>query len=358
MKVLLLAKYDKSGASSRYRTLQYLDYLKEQGIDVTVDSLLDRDYISRIFSGQKTSFSYYLKRYFKRFNLLLFKKKEFDLCWIEGELFPYLPFFLEKLLLPEYYVAEYDDAIFHNYDMHRLPWIRKLLGQKIQKIMQRSRHVVVGNEYVKEYVLAAGIDKVTILPTVVDANIYQPCVNAPKKDSPVVIGWLGSPTTVKYLSVIEPVLRAVAEKANVKLCVIGGEYQLDGIETLCHHWPDKWSESEEIALLNQIDIGIMPLIDSSWERGKCGFKLIKYMACAKPVIASPVSTNKEIVVHGQNGYLAQTAKEWEDFLLKLVSDAELCRQYGQAGRKRMLESYSLQMTAPLLCDVLYNAVSH
>lgn len=355
MNVLLLSKYDNAGASSRYRTLQYIDYLKERGINVSVNSLLDCYYINKIFSKSKPSIFYTIKQYTKRIVTLLKSKNRYDLCWIEGELFPYIPYFIEKYFLPKNYVAEYDDAIFHNYNMHRNKWVKKLLGKKIDKIMRKSKHVIVGNEYVKQYAIKAGANDVTILPTVVDAYAYIPEDNGYEPKEKVTIGWLGSPTTVKYISMIEPVLKSIANKSNVKLTVIGGEYTLDGIETSYHHWPDKWSEAEEIALLNKIDIGIMPLIDSPWEKGKCGFKLIKYMACGKPVVASPVSSNLEIVTHNSNGYLAHDLPEWESYLLNLVNDAEKRRQYGVRGRQKMLENYSLQATSPVLYEVLVNA---
>ncbi|MBA3662135.1 MAG: glycosyltransferase family 4 protein [Gammaproteobacteria bacterium] len=355
MKILLLAKYDQAGASSRYRTLQYLSYLQSQGIEVVVNSLLDAKYINYIFSNKKPSFLYYVKAYFKRAYLLTFQKKKYDLCWIEGELFPYLPFGLENFFLPKKYIAEYDDAIFHNYNLHRIKLIRACLGKKISKVMKYSHHVIVGNEYVKAYALTEKVANITILPTVVDANIYKPNKSTTRlPDSKIIIGWLGSPTTVKYLNIIKSALLAVAKKTNVKLCVIGGEYEVEGIETESFHWPSNWSESEEIALLNQIDIGIMPLIESPWEKGKCGFKLIKYMACAKPVIASPVSMNCEIVEHGINGYLAETLADWELYLLKLIENAQERKQFGEAGRMRMIKKYSLQATSPTLHHILAN----
>lgn len=351
MNVLLLTKYDQSGASSRYRTLQYLNYLKNRGINVTVNSLLDSSYIEKIFARKKISFLYYVKRYFLRLYFLLFKIKKNDLVWVEGELFPYIPFFIEKFLLPSRYVVEYDDAIYHNYDMHKKSLVRKLFANKIKNIMKKSSHVIVGNDYVKEYAEKAGANKITTLPTVVDATVYAPSEINHDNDE-VTIGWLGSPTTVKYMRLIDPVLKSIAQKTNVRLSIIGGEYQVDGIKTSYHHWPDKWSQAEEIDLLNKIDIGVMPLIDSPWERGKCGFKLIKYMACAKPIIASPVSMNNEIVQHGINGYLADTLAEWEEYLLNLINDAALRKKYGESGRKYMMDRYSLQATAPVIFSIL------
>lgn len=354
MRILLFAKYDQAGASSRYRTLQYIPYLNSQGIQVTVNSLLCSKYITKMFARQKSSLIYYLQQYLKRLWCLLRIKHKYDVVWIEGELFPYLPFFLEKLLLPKSYVAEYDDAIYHNYNMHKKRWVRQLLGKKIANIMRKATHIIVGNEYVKEYASFVGAKQITILPTVVDADVYKPIPHGSNTSS-IIIGWLGSPTTVKYLHVIEPVLQSIAKKVSVKLHVIGGDYKLEGIETFCHHWPDQWSQAEEIQLLNQIDIGIMPLIDSPWEKGKCGFKLIKYMACSKPMIASPVSANLDIVVHGNNGYLADTLLEWENYLLKLIQDPNQCKIFGEEGRKKMVNQYSLQATAPVLTKLLLNA---
>ncbi len=357
MKILLLTKYDYSGASSRYRTLQYLPYLRKHGLSIEVSSLLDEKHIHNRFAGKTSSLWYFIKRYLKRLRVLITQRKKFDIFWIEGELFPYLPFFLEKWFLPKNYVAEYDDAIFHNYDQHRLKIVRWLLTKKISQIMKYSRHVVVGNHYVEEYALKANAPKVSILPTVVDEKVYCASMGEKSSHSPIVIGWLGSPTTVKYLSLIESALTQVAQKVDIQLMVIGGEYpSINGVNTVCYHWPHQWSEKEEIAWLRQIDIGIMPLVDSPWEKGKCGFKLIKYMGCAKPVIASPVSSNNDIVIPEKTGYLADTMKDWEASLLNLIQNNEARRQFGEAGRERMVEKYSLHATAPLMYHVLMAAI--
>jgi glycosyltransferase involved in cell wall biosynthesis len=219
--------------------------------------------------------------------------------------------------------------------------------------MQYSKHVIVGNKYVQEYAIKVKAPRVTILPTVVDANVYTPSGSKQNSNKPVIIGWLGSPTTVKYLSLIEAVLARVAKQASIKLMIIGGKYPLiPEVNMVCYHWPNQWSEKEEVTWLNQIDIGVMPLTDSPWEKGKCGFKLIKYMGCAKPVVASPVSSNNDIVTHGVTGYLASTEKEWEEHLLTLIYDMERSIQFGTAGRLKMLEKYSLQSTAPILHRIL------
>jgi glycosyltransferase involved in cell wall biosynthesis len=113
-----------------------------------------------------------------------------------------------------------------------------------------------------------------------------------------------------------------------------------------------WTEASEVAALQACDIGVMPLDDSPWERGKCGYKLIQYMACGLPVVASPVEVNMEIVRPEKNGYLAQTDDEWVEALGKLLSDAALRQKMGKAGRERVEKEYCIQQTAPRLTQML------
>ena len=117
-----------------------------------------------------------------------------------------------------------------------------------------------------------------------------------------------------------------------------------------------WDEATEVDMLQQLDAGIMPLPDSPWERGKCGFKLIQYMACGLPVVASPVGVNREIVEQGVNGFFASTPEEWEQALRTLLLDTILRERMGQAGRKKVEERYSLQMTGPRLAALLKSVV--
>jgi len=113
-----------------------------------------------------------------------------------------------------------------------------------------------------------------------------------------------------------------------------------------------WAEATEVEEIRQFDVGIMPLIDSPFERGKSGFKLIQYMACARPVIGSPVGVNREIITDGENGFWATSADEWIHALERLWGDQDLCRRQGEAGRRQVEERYSLQVTAPKLARLL------
>lgn len=351
--LLYLPRFDESGAAPRYRVYQYLNHLKQIGIQVEVKPLLTKTYLNKLYFTKKRSLSYLLRVYMQRAIFLLVNKKKYDLVLMDGELFPYLPFFIEKWLLPTQFIMDQDDAIFHTYDQHRSWLVRKVLGKKIDRIMQRCQHVIIGNDYVKKRALASGAKQVTALPTVVNAEKYKPSEMHEKKE--LIIGWVGSPTTVKALSLIEPALRKVAHKENFILHIIGAELTIEGVKTVCTDWKDGWNEEEEIRLTNTIDIGIMPLNHGAYELGKCGFKLIKYMACAKPMLASSVGMNQEIVNHGIDGYLAHNLEEWENYLLALIQNPELREKMGIAGRKKMLQQFSLQATAPIFCDIVTKA---
>lgn len=351
LKLLVLSRFDASGAGPRYRVYQYFDHFREMGLEIVEKPLFDIEYIDNIFKKNKRSFSLILKKYFQRALFLLFNKSRFDMVLMDGELFPFVPFFLEKLFLPKTYIMDQDDAIFHTYDLNRSFLVRALFKNKIDQTMKNSCHVVVGNSYVMERALSVGAPKVTAIPTVIDADKYKPS-SKPAANKKIVIGWVGSPPTVSYLSLIEPALKNLAKKEDFVLYVIGAKYSLDGVNVLYNDWPDGWSEEKEIELTNNIDIGIMPLCDGLWEKGKCGLKLIKYMGCAKPMVASNIGMNPEIIDHGLNGYLASSLEDWENYLSILIRDAEKREQFGKHGREKMLKQFSLEVAAPVFCDIL------
>jgi glycosyltransferase involved in cell wall biosynthesis len=242
-------------------------------------------------------------------------------------------------------VVDYDDALFHQYDQHRSAWVRRLLGGKIARVMRGAHLVTAGNAYLADYARRAGAPRVEIIPTVIDLERYPPAGVRPASDTPFTIGWIGSPSTAKYLLAIAPALAEVCAGGRGVVRLIGaGPVDLPGVpvEVL------PWNGSTEVEELKRFDVGIMPLPDEPWERGKCGFKLIQYMACGLPVVASPIGVNMEIVEQGVNGYLAETTAEWVQALNTLLLDADLRKRMGQAGRKKVEQEYSLQVTGPRL----------
>jgi glycosyltransferase involved in cell wall biosynthesis len=169
----------------------------------------------------------------------------------------------------------------------------------------------------------------------------------------VTVGWIGSPSTQEYLRHIGPALARFCAETGGRVQAIGVEerFQLEGVPLEAV----PWSKETELAALQALDVGIMPLADSPWERGKCGFKLIQYMACGLPVVASPVGANREIVIDGETGALAATQDEWVSALKSLAGDAARRRRMGEAGRARVVSGYSLQAVAPRLAALLRRA---
>ena len=352
MKVLLLSRYGRLGASSRVRFLQYLPYFQSQGVGVTVEPLLSDAYLRALYSGGsrwREVFGGYKRRIWA-----LLRARRFDVVIIEKELFPFMPAITERLLrlIGVPYVVDYDDALFHRYDCHTNPWVRRFLGQKIDSVMRHAATVIAGNNYLAERAYRAGANRVEIIPTVVDTERYHPKSNA-VGEVPIV-GWIGTPQTSRYLKPLLPVFESLKNEMPVRFVAVGANPE-DFEGTLVEAWP--WSEESEVASVQQFDIGIMPLVDSPWERGKCGYKLIQYMACGVSVIASPVGVNCEIVVSDENGLFADTVGEWDKTLRILLNvDSEVRKRMGAAGRVRVEEWYSAQVQASRLLDTLYEAV--
>ncbi|GAB2633542.1 glycosyltransferase family 4 protein [Belliella aquatica] len=243
---------------------------------------------------------------------------------------------------------DYDDAVFHNYDRHSNSVVRKAMGDKIDKVISYAKVVFVGNQYLADRAKAAGAKQIVYLPTVIDPYRYHQITNT-QKNTPV-IGWIGSPTTMKYLNTILPVLEKLFIIHPFKLLIINGGDSKLNYKGEFEVFP--WSEDTEVAAINKMDIGIMPLEDSPWERGKCAYKLIQYMACSLPVVASPVGMNKEVVIHGENGFLASTEQEWIDSLAKLLTNPHLRQSFGQAGHHLVQQKYTLEKNFEILKKVL------
>jgi len=351
MKILLLSKYGHLGASSRVRFYQYIPYLETHGIDVTVSSFVGDKYLHRLYSGKDQSVGNIIQCYLARLFQII-RAKKFDLLWVEKELFPYLPAWGESLLnsfgIP--YVVDYDDATFHVYDQHPNWSMRALLGNKIDKVMRKASLVIVGNDYLAERARQAGAKRIEYLPSAVDLNRYIPSTNP--KGNTFTVGWIGSPSTARYLQIVESSIARLCKDGMTRLVLVGsGNVELNEIPMDIRTWHD----NTEVDDIQSFDVGIMPLKDGLWERGKCGYKLIQYMACSCPVVASPVGINCQIVDHGVNGFIASTTEEWSCALSALRSNNEMRNAFGKAAREKVEGKYSLQVNAPRLLDMLRSA---
>ncbi|MCU7907116.1 MAG: glycosyltransferase family 4 protein, partial [Candidatus Thiodiazotropha sp. (ex Epidulcina cf. delphinae)] len=251
------------------------------------------------------------------------------------------------------YVVDYDDAIFHRYDHAPSALIRLFLGKKIDRVMSGAALVTAGNSYLANRAKAAGAGEVVQLPTVVDTSRYS--CKSKADEAFFTVGWIGSPTTARYLEMLRSPLQELAEVLPLRLLSIGGTIgTIPGVQMECL----TWSEADEVENIQRFDVGVMPLHDDPWERGKCGYKLIQYMACGLPVVASPVGVNSEIVEHGVNGFLANTDEAWVVALTQLSNDCRLRMKMGQSGRETVENAYSLSVMAPRLAGALTHAVGN
>ena len=348
--ILLLSRYGRLGASSRLRSYQYLPFLETLGVHVSSCPLLSDLYLRRLYADLRPRITDVLEGYYARIRQLVLRRK-YDLIWVEREVFPWLPAWIENGALgwrQSPWVVDLDDAIFHRYDLHRVGVVRWLLGTKIDSVMSKANLVIVGNRYLAERARRAGAEWVEYLPTVVDLCRYPV---KPEVERPIfTVGWIGTPQTVKFLGLIEGVLRTFcARHPDTQLTVIGGgRVSMPGVRVE----NVQWEEDREAELLGAIDVGIMPLPDGAFERGKCGYKLIQYMASQKPVIASPVGASKAIVENGKSGFWASSESEWLGHLEHLYTDANARRTLGAAGRSVVEQRFSLQVTGPRLAFLL------
>jgi glycosyltransferase involved in cell wall biosynthesis len=353
MKVVAYTRYGTLGASSRVRLMQYIEPLARVGIDVQVQPLLGDDYLRAKYRDGRTPLSKVMAPYARRAGALLGGGNGADVVWIEKELWPWAPAWLERgMLAGRKVVLDYDDAIFHQYDLHPRPWVRRVWGRKIDRLMKAATLVTAGNDYLASRARSAGATRVELLPTVIDLERYRiaPCRERGPftADGPFTVGWIGSPSTVHYLEMLADPLSRLAQRVPLQLRVIGAQPRLDGVPIV----PVPWTEDTEVAAIAACDVGVMPLPDSPWERGKCGYKLIQYMACGLPVVGSPVGVNSTLVSEGLNGFLAADDDAWEQALHTLATDAPLRARMGEAGRRRAAEHYSLQANAPRLAGWL------
>jgi|LGVF01.1.fsa_nt_gb glycosyltransferase involved in cell wall biosynthesis len=352
MKVLLLSRYGRLGASSRVRCYQYIPYLKAQGVDVIVAPLLGDKYLRDLYAGRHRDLGAIFSAYARRLYYLL-RSSRFDLLWVEYEILPWLPGWGEAILarLGIPYVVDYDDAVFHRYDMHPRGVVRTLLGGKIDSVMRNAALVIGGNDYLADRAQRAGAKRVECLPSVIDLDRYR---TKPQGENLVfTIGWIGSPVTVKYLYLVRLALAQVCRDGNAKMLLVGcAKAVLNGVPVEVR----PWLEDREVTEICSFDVGIMPLPDEAWEWGKCGYKLIQYMACERPVVASPVGANEQIVEHGVNGFLAATRADWVRALCALRDRHGLRKRMGRAGRIKVERQYCIQVTAPHLLSLFRSAV--
>jgi glycosyltransferase involved in cell wall biosynthesis len=351
IRILFLTRYQQRAASSRLRCYHYIELLQKAGFTVEVSPLLNDSYVRAIHAREKIDYIEIAWSYARRV-LALLRSRLYDIIWVEKEALPWLPAWSEMGLFSiagVKIVLDYDDAIFHAYDANPNWLVRASLGRKIERLMSLADLVVVGNRYLGDRARASGARMIAQLPTVVDVRRYASRPAEPNLHF-FTVGWIGSPLTSGYLEIVRPALADLAKSMPVKIVVIGGAPSaLAGMIPVEHRM---WSVETEAKDVSQLDVGIMPLPNGLWEQGKCGYKIIQYMASWLPVVASPVGANTQIVEPGITGFLAGSLASWTSALLFLWQHPDLRREMGIAGRRKVEQQYSLKTAAPQLIGLL------
>jgi glycosyltransferase involved in cell wall biosynthesis len=361
IRVLALSPIPEEGAGCRFRIAQFKTYLEANGFDVTLRALFTPDFFRLVYQR-----GHYLRKA-ATFIALSLKRLDslrdvsrFDVVFLYREVFPIGPAIVERLLTSGHHppvVFDFDDAIFLPRTRASVSDANRLIGAlkqpgKVETIVRRSQHVIAGNEYLADY--ARRFNRaVTMIPTSVDTTRFvpapEPCGPADAGRS-LVVGWIGSPTTAAYIHSLVPALQRVHRLQPFTLRVSGAGEPVEVPGGMTENIP--WSLSGEVALFNGCDVGVYPLADDEWSKGKCGFKAIQFMACGVPVVAAAVGVNRDIIQDGVNGFLASTEDEWVAKIGRLLSDPELRKRFRDAGRRTVEQHYSLQTNAPLLAGVL------
>lgn len=344
IRVLAFALYGPLAASTRHRLAQYVPGLEMRGIDLQICHLLDDDYLRSRFGGGPLPVATMLRTGIARLGDLI-RQPNYDVVILHCELFPLLPGWIERALLRSPYIYDFDDAFYLKYRSGRLGLARPLLGDKFDTVIAGASAVNAGNHVLQRYALQRNTNS-QYLPTVVDTDRYLP--ERRISSASFTVGWIGSPSTAGYLDDLVGPLSVIGAEGPVRFVVIGGRAPVipgvDVVEVV-------WEESTEVELINSFDVGVMPLPDDEWARGKCAFKLIQYMACAVAVIAAPVGANVDVVTQ-ECGFLAGTPQEWIEGLRTLRDDAEMRCKMGLAGRQRVKTNYSLGCNLPVLENVI------
>lgn len=349
-------RYDRS-PGQRFRIEQFLPYMKENNWEITYSNILSEKDDQQFYSSGKyfAKFCIMMKSAFHRFKDIR-QANKYDAIFVYREAFMLGTTYFEKRLSKKNppLIYDFDDSIWLNDTSagnQNLSWLKK--PQKTAKICSYADLVTVGNKYLSDYASDYN-QNVKVIPTVINTDYH---VSAKiSVDNQICIGWTGTETTLKHFEIAIPVLKKIYDKYGDKVkfrVIVNFPYT-------CNEIPLEvipWSREDEIEQLSQIDIGIMPLPDDQWSRGKCGFKGLQYMSLEIPTIMSPVGVNTGIINDGENGFLAVNEAEWEDKISQLIESKELRHKFGLAGRQTIIEKYSKNVNQKLFLSVVEELIT-
>jgi glycosyltransferase involved in cell wall biosynthesis len=349
MRIYFLTKYSRAGASSRYRCYQFADSLEERGHEVEFGYLLDDQYIERLFSGRRQSAIKLGIAFVRRLHDVV-RARNYDVVVLQYEAFPLLPIIFERLLFVfnSNVVVDMDDAWYLVYAQ------RPFLRSKFPWLLSHCRAVVAGSRVIADFARVFNANT-TMVPTVVDTRRYDP-KRYGAEHVRVELVWIGSPITARLLLPYLQTWQRLSDaypNVDLKLVGAGENFRLEGVR----HRVVAWSEETEASELNAADIGIFPLQDIGFHRGKCALKLIQYMAAGLPVVASAIGANNDIIEDGITGFLASSEEQWLKALSTLIEDSVLRHRMGASGREKAVSAYSIEAAAPVLEGILASSIS-
>lgn len=356
IRVLALVPYPLGQTpSQRYRIEQWQPYLEREGISLDMLPFATAGLMRVLYrKGHLASKAWGLGAAFTRRFFRLGQLGRYDAVLIHRAACLAGPAVLERAiaLLRKPVIFDFDDAIYllHTTSANEsFGWLK--FPGKTASICRASAHIVVGNSYLADYARRYN-PRVTIIPSSVDTEHYRPSRKQTSNDR-VVVGWMGSSTSQTHLEGFAPEMRVLFASPGVELRVVSDrEPRLPGVPFV---WR-RWSAESEIEELGQFDIGIMPMPDDQWARGKCSMKALLYMSMGVPVICSPVGTNREVIDHGRNGLLAATSEEWVASLDRLLADPTERERLGLAGRETVEQRFSMEHCAASFARVIEQAV--
>lgn len=343
-KILFLTPYPLNSApSQRFRFEQYFPSLKKEGISYKVVSFLDKKTWAIFYKKGHTLQKVIgiLKGIIKR-HLVVFYLHNYDKIFIHREASLVGPAYFEWLYAKVFrkkIIYDFDDAIWIK-DVSevnkKLSWLK--FPNKTAQIIKYANTIIAGNTYLANYAFQFN-KNVEVIPTTIDVDYHYP-----KKDivssKKIRIGWTGTITTNNHLQLLFPVLVEIIKKyPQVELVMISNAPIINPSIEITYQ---QWNKTTEIEDLSSFDIGIMPLPNDEWAKGKCGFKGLQYMALEIPTVMSSVGVNIEIIQDGVNGFLASDNKDWMDKLSVLIESKELRNKVGKKGRKTVVDRYSIE----------------
>lgn len=336
----------------RFRIEQWQPFLEDQGISVDYYSFADEE-LTRIMpkpGNFPAKIGGLAKGVFKRFNDLRSLSK-YDVILIYRAAAMIGPAFFERLIKfsGRPIVFDFDDAIFleNTNEANRLFGWLKFPG-KTGAICRLSTSVTVGNEWLAEYARKFN-PNVTIIPSSVNTDIYVPKDKIKRDANKMIVGWTGSSTSQTHLEMFAPTLKKMLERRGFELHVHSDRSpELPGVPFVWH----RWTPENEVEVISNFDIGIMPLPDDEWSQGKCSMKALLYMSLGIPTVCSDVGMNREVIMHNKNGFLAANEAEWLEIVERLIDDKCLRAKSGEMARETIIEKYSMKKCADLFGEVI------